>query len=139
APVSISPYMVVGGAGDLQQQAMPYTTTVRDVVRRMVVLSDNTATNVLLYYVGLPTVQALLDDLGLRTMRFNRQMFPGEKIAEPANVIDVADTLALLHALYMGDLLSEPSRRQVLDWMLAQEVDTKFGALPEAARIAHKT
>lgn len=139
APVGISPYMVVGGAGDLQQQAMPYTTTVRDVARRMVVLSDNTATNVLLYYVGLPTVQALLDDLGLRTMRFNRQMFPGDKIAEPANVIDTADTLALLHALYMGDLLDESSRRQVLDWMLAQEVDTKFGALPEAARIAHKT
>jgi beta-lactamase class A len=139
APISISPYMVVGGAGDLQQQPMPFTTTVRDVARRMVVLSDNTATNVLLYYVGLPTVQALLDDLGLQTMRFNRQMFPGDKIAEPANVIDTADALALLHALYVGDLLSEQSRRQVLDWMLAQEVDTKFGALPHKARIAHKT
>ena len=139
APLSISPYMVVGGAGDLQRQAMPFTTTVRDVVRRMVVLSDNTATNVLLYYVGLPTVQALLDDLGLQTMRFNRQMFPGDKITEPANVIDAADTVALLRALYAGDLLGEDSRRQVLEWMLAQEVDTKFGVLPEEARIAHKT
>ncbi|WP_165967492.1 serine hydrolase [Luteimonas aestuarii] len=139
APIGISPYMVVGGAGDLQRQAMPFTTTVRDVARRMVVLSDNTATNVLLYYVGLPTVQALLDDLGLQTMRFNRQMFPGEKIGEPANAIDTADTLSLLHAIYIGDLLNEQSRRQVLDWMLAQEVDTKFGALPDTSRIAHKT
>jgi beta-lactamase class A len=139
APISISPYMVVGGAGDLQHQTMPFTTTVRDVARRMVVLSDNTATNVLLYYVGLPTVQALLDDLGLQAMRFNRQMFPGDRIAEPANVIDAADALSLLHALYAGDLLGEPSRRQVLDWMLAQEVDTKFGALPDTTRIAHKT
>ena len=139
APISISPYMVVGGAGDLQRQAMPFTTTVRDVARRMVVLSDNTATNVLLYYVGLPTVQALLDDLGLQTMRFNRQMFPGDKITEPANVIDTADALSLLHAIYAGDLLKEQSRRQVLDWMLAQEVDTKFGAMPDTSRIAHKT
>jgi len=139
APISISPYMVVGGAGDLQEQAMPYTTTVRDVARRMVVLSDNTATNTLLYYVGLPTVQVLLDDLGLRTMKFNRQMFPGDKIAEPANVIDAADTVALLRAMYAGDLLSEASRRQVLDWMRAQEVDTKFGAVLDNARIAHKT
>lgn len=139
APVSISPYMVVGGAGDLQNQTMPFTTTVRDVARRMVVHSDNTATNVLLYHVGLPTVQALLDDLGLQTMRFNRQMFPGDRIAEPANVIDTADMLSLLYALYAGDLLGEPSRRQVLDWMLAQEVDTKFGALRDKARIAHKT
>lgn len=139
APISISPYMVVGGAGDLQRKTMPFTTTVRDVARRMVVLSDNTATNVLLYYVGLPTVQALLDDLGLQTMKFNRQMFPGDKIAEPANVTDAADTLALLRVLYSGNLLSEDSRRQVLEWMLAQEVDTKFGALPDNALIAHKT
>ena len=139
APVSISPYMVVGGAGDLQRQDMPFTTTVRDVARRMVVLSDNTATNVLLYHVGVPTVQDLLDDLGLRTMKFNRQMFPGDKVAQPANVIDAADTVALLHAIYAGDLLSEDSRTQVLDWMRAQEVDTKFGAVLDNGYLAHKT
>lgn len=139
APISISPYMVVGGAGDLQKQTMPFHTTVRDVARRMVVLSDNTATNVLLYQVGLPTVQALLDDLGLQTMKFNRQMFPGDKITEPANVIDAADLVALLRAIYSGGLLSDASRKQVLDWMLTQEVDTKFGALPDTSRIAHKT
>src|SRR5690606_16684142 len=109
APISISPYMVVGGAGDLQREEMPFTTTVGDVARRMVVLSDNTATNVLLYLVGLPTVQALLDDLGLQTMKFNRQMFPGDKITQPANVIDTADMLALLQAIHGDALLSEAS------------------------------
>ena len=112
APITISPYMVVGGAGTLQSETMPYTTTVGDVARRMVVVSDNTATNVLLYYVGLPTVQALLDDLDLKTMKFNRQMFPGDKITEPANVIDVADAVALLRAIHSGNLLSEASRKQ---------------------------
>ena len=139
APISISPYMVVAGSGDLQRETMPFTTTVRDVARRMVVLSDNTATNVLLYYVGLPTVQTLLDDLGLDTMKFHRQMFPGDKITEPANVTNAADTVALLQALYSGNLLSESSRQQVLDWMLAQEVDIKFGAVLDNTRIAHKT
>lgn len=139
APISISPYMVVGGAGDLQRQDMPFTTTVGDVARRMVVLSDNTATNVLLYLVGLPTVQALLDELGLQTMRFNRQMFPGDRITQPANVIDTADAMVLLHAIYAGNLLSEASRTQVLDWMRAQEVNTKFGAVLEGDHIAHKT
>ena len=139
APISISPYMVVGGSGDLQNQDMPHTTTVGDVARRMVVHSDNTATNVLLYLVGLPTVQALLDDLGLETMKFNRQMFPGDKIPQPANVIDTADTLALLQAIYADDLLSEASRTLVLDWMRAQEVNTKFGAVLEHDYIAHKT
>ncbi len=139
APISISPYMVVGGSGELQNQDMPHTTTVGEITRRMVVHSDNTATNVLLYLVGLPTVQALLDDLGLGTMKFNRQMFPGEKITQPANVIDTADTLALLQAIHGDELLSEASRAQVLDWMRAQEVDTKFGAVLEQDYIAHKT
>lgn len=139
APVTVSPYMVVGGSGTIQDEEMPYTTTVRELARLMVVVSDNTATNVLLYYVGIPTVQELLDDLGLTTMRFNRQMFPGELISDPANVIDAADTVALLDAIYAGDLLSESSREQVLEWMLAQEVDTKFGAVLGDAPVAHKT
>ena len=139
APITISPYMVVGGAGKLQDETMPYTTTVGELARRMVVHSDNTATNVLFYLVGIPTVQALLDDLGLRTMRFNRQMFPGDKITQPANVIDAADAVALLRAMYRGPLLGEESRNQALTWLRAQEVDTKFGAVLDNRLIAHKT
>lgn len=139
APITISPYMVVGGAGTLQRETMPYTTTVEDVVRRMVVVSDNTATNVLFYQVGIPTVQALLDELGLRTMRFNRQMFPGDRISDPQNVIDAADTIELLRAIYATDLLSESSRGKILQWMRDQEVDTKFGAVLDDEPVAHKT
>jgi len=139
APITISPYMVVGGAGTLQGETMPFTTTVEEVIRRMVVISDNTATNVLFYQVGIPTVQALLDELGLRTMRFNRQMFPGDRITEPQNVIDAADTIELLRAIYATDLLSESSRRKVLQWMRDQEVDTKFGAVLGGEPVAHKT
>ncbi len=139
APVTISPYMVVGGSGSFQDEEMPFTTTVRELVRRMVVESDNTATNVLLYHIGLPTTQGLIDDLGLDVMRFNRQMFPGELIDEPANVLDVGDTLALLEAMYGDELLGEDSREQILTWMGDQEVDTKFGAVLNDAPVAHKT
>jgi beta-lactamase class A len=139
APITISPYMVVGGAGTLQNETMPYTTTVADVARRMIIVSDNTATNVLLYSVGIPTVQALLSELGLETMKFNRQMFPGDRISDPANVIDAADTIELLRAMYEGNLLSEASRAQVLEWLLEQKVKTKFGAVLDGRPVAHKT
>ncbi|WP_454084234.1 serine hydrolase [Georgenia sp. Marseille-Q6866] len=139
APVTISPYMVVGGSGSFQNEEMPFTTTVGELVRRMVVESDNTATNVLLYHIGLPTTQQLIDDLGLDVMRFNRQMFPGELIDEPANVLDVGDTLTLLEAMYGDELLAGESRDQILTWMGDQEVDTKFGAVLDGAPIAHKT
>ncbi len=139
APVTVSPYMVVGGSGEIQRETMPYTTTVEELARQMVIVSDNTATNMLLYYVGIPTVQTLLDDLGLGTMKFHRQMFPGDRISDPANVIDTADTIELLRAIHEGNLLSEGSRARVLEWMLDQRVDTKFGAVLDDAPVAHKT
>ena len=138
APVTVSPYMVVGGSGTVQDEDMPFTTTVGELARRMVVVSDNTATNVLFYLVGIPTVQELLDDLGLETMAFNRQMFPGELI-DGENVIDTADTVELLRQMYGPRLLSRESRQQVLTWMSQQEVDTKFGAVLDDAPVAHKT
>lgn len=140
APITVSPYMVVGGSGTIQDEEMPFTATVRELAHRMVIVSDNTATNVLLYYVGIPTVQELLDDLGLEVMRFNRQMFPGDLLSHvPTNVIDAADTVELLTQIYSGDLLSDTATEQVLEWMRAQEVDTKFGAVLNDAPVAHKT
>ena len=139
APVTVSPYMVVGGSGSLQNEQMPFNTTVRELARRMVVVSDNTATNVLLYYVGIPTVQELLDDLGLEVMKFNRQMFPGSAITDPPNVIDAADTLTLLNEIYNGNFLSTKSQQQIISWMKDQEVNTKFGAVLGDKPIAHKT
>ncbi|MGW5364208.1 serine hydrolase [Actinopolymorpha pittospori] len=139
APVTVSPYMVVGGSGTLQDETMPYDTTVRELARRMVVVSDNTATNVLLYYVGVPTVRKLLDDLGLKVMKFNRQMFPGSLITDPPNVTDAADMLSLLDDIYAGKVVSGKSRDQIISWMRAQEVNTKFGAVLDGEPIAHKT
>jgi beta-lactamase class A len=139
APVTVSPYMVVGGSGNIQRETMPFTTTVEELARQMVIVSDNTATNVLLYYVGIPTVQTLLDDLGLGTMKFHRQMFPGEQITDPTNVIDAADTVELLRAIYEGNLLTPASRAKVLEWMGEQQVDSKFGAVLNDAPVAHKT
>ncbi len=139
APMTVSPYMVVGGSGITQDEAMPFNTTVSELARRTIVYSDNTATNVLFYYVGIPTVQELLDDLGLKVMKFNRQMFPGPLINEPPNVTDAADTIALLNAIYTGDFLSPKSRGQILTWMKGQQVDSKFGSVLKGKPIAHKT
>lgn len=139
APMTVSPYMVVGGSGTVQDEQMPFDTTVRELARRMVVVSDNTAANVLLYSVGISTVQELLDDLGLRVMKYNRQMFPGDLITDPPNALDAADTVTLLSKIYRGSFLSPKSRRQIILWMKGQQIDTKFGAVLGDEEIAHKT
>lgn len=105
----------------------------------MITQSDNTATNVLIDAVGLDNVQKLMDQLGLKVMHLGRKMFASAPTPEQDNYINAEDLATLLANIYKGSFLSDKSRNQIISWMSAQEVNTKFGtALPDAP-IAHKT
>src|SRR5580692_6065998 len=56
----------VQGSGVLGQLTAPLTLTLRDVLHLMVVLSDNTATNVAIDRLGLAHINATLQAAGLR-------------------------------------------------------------------------
>ena len=105
----------------------------------MITQSDNTATNVLIDVVGLNKVQALMDELGLDVMHLGRKMFAAAPTPEQDNYINAEDLVHLLASIHSGEFLSDNSRDQIIDWMKAQEVDTKFGAALPDAPIAHKT
>ncbi|WP_339295440.1 serine hydrolase [Paenibacillus sp. FSL W7-1279] len=130
---------VVGGTGSLQKETFPQDVTIERLARLMITQSDNTATNVLIDVVGLNKVQALLDELGLDVMHLGRKMFAAAPTPEQDNYINAEDLVHLLANIHSGEFLSDNSRDQIIDWMKAQEVDTKFGAALPDAPIAHKT
>jgi beta-lactamase class A len=137
--VTVKPEDVVGGTGSLQYETFPQDVTIERLARLMITQSDNTATNVLIDVVGLDTVQELMEDLGLEVMHLGRKMFASAPTPQQDNYINAADLNTLLGVIYEGDLLSQPSRELILEWMKAQEVKTKFGAvLPDVVK-AHKT
>ena len=137
--VTVKPDDVVGGTGSLQKETFPQDVTIERLARLMITQSDNTATNVLIDVVGLDKVQALMDQLGLQTMHLGRKMFAAAPTPEQDNYIDAADLLTLLTKIYNHEFLSEQSSNQIINWMKAQEVNTKFGAALPDAPIAHKT
>lgn len=137
--VTVEPDDVVGGTGSLQKESFPQDVSLERLARLMITQSDNTATNVLIDVVGLKRVQELMDQLNLEVMHLGRKMFAAAPTPEQDNFINAADLITLLDRIYKHSFLTEKSKDTIIGWMLAQEVDTKFGAALQGAKIAHKT
>lgn len=131
---------IVGGYGEIQHEPVPNEVTLQRLAQLTVTVSDNTATNVLVDVVGYDAMQALANELELKTMQFGRKMFESARPPAKQNYITAEDTLYLLRAIYDSEFLSPDSRQQIIDWMSAQTVKTKIGAgVPAAMPVAHKT
>src|SRR5262249_24158450 len=53
------------------------TFPLKDAVRLMIVYSDNTATNMVLDQIGIPSMNARMEKLGLANTRINAKVFKG--------------------------------------------------------------
>jgi beta-lactamase class A len=65
----------VGGSGVLNGMHEGMSLTVADLIHLMIVLSDNTATNLLIERIGAASVNARLDSYGLHDIRLFRPTF----------------------------------------------------------------
>ena len=59
----------VPGSGILKELSEGLNVSLRDLTRLMMILSDNTATDMILSYVGMDRVNATMDSLGLKKTR----------------------------------------------------------------------
>ena len=114
---------------------------IRDLLRRMITLSSNLATNELIALVGADKVTAGARGIGaprisvLRgvedTKAFERGMI---------NTTTSADLAVLLAAIEQGKVLSPASSAEMREILLAQEFNEKVPAgLPAGTKVAHKT
>lgn len=136
------------GSGVLQFLSTPHTLTVGDAAMLMIILSDNSATNLIIDKVGIRNVNARMDSLGLKATRLHAKVFLGA-----STTIDTAATRqwglgvttpmemgTLFEKLYRGTAVSEPASKQMLD-MLRRNFDYEEipRLLPPGVSVAHKT
>ncbi len=130
---------MVGGSGVLNELTAP-AMPLRDYAVLMVVLSDNTATNLLIDTVGMEAVNRRMGGLGLKGLALRRRMIDlaaarrgDENVGSPANL---AQLLAIIHR-------SEGLRKESSDAIIAILKKGKPSALrdgvPAAVPIANKT
>lgn len=138
-PRPVPPAARVGGSGVLQHLTVPALTP-RDLATLMIVLSDNTATNVLVDMVGREAVNARMQALGLPNIRLRRKMMDAaaqrrgeQNTATPG---ELADLLARIHA---GDGLSPQARAFIVDTLARPKSSPLTRALPPGVRAASKS
>lgn len=124
----------VGGSGVLGEMSDGTSIPLRDLVRYMMLLSDNTATNLVLDHVTGNDVNAVLDKLEIVKTRSLRKILKGatpEGISDagrdPANkefgigVATPREMVSLLERLYKGEIVSKEASAEMLGIMKKQQ------------------
>lgn len=130
---------MVRGAGILFELHPGLRLSLRDLAHLMIVVSDNTASNLLLDHLGLPAIHALLNRLGATRTTLNRRfMHPPGPTGD--NVTTAADCARILRALWEGRVLQGAWREEALEILRRQQYREKIPMmLPLGAVVANKT
>jgi beta-lactamase class A len=130
----------VAGSGVLYYLGRPsLRLSVHDTAVLMVVLSDNTATNLLIDKVGMEAVNKRLDVLGLSKTRLRRKMMDLKAAAEGReNVSTPLEMMTLLEKLWKGDVLKEPYRKDLLEILTIPKDSPLRAGVPEGIAVAEK-
>ena len=138
----------VPGSGILTTHFSPgLKLSVRDCIRLMIRDSDNTATNLVVQQIGLPSITDCMSGLGYPETRLNSLVYRGDTSIAPdrsrafgLGSTTARETLELLDSIYHGTAASEQSCRAMLEHLQACEDRSMLAReLPSGTKIAHKS
>ena len=113
--------------------------TLMDLITLMIILSDNTATNMVIDLVGIENVNRTLRAYGAERTTLRRKLFDGEASARGIeNTITAREIGLLLEKMYAGALVSPAASAQMLGILADQRLNGKLPFFLEC-KIAHKT
>ena len=120
----------VGGSGLLGNlTGSNARLSIRDLATLMILISDNTATNMLIDLVGMESVNTLLEELGLDQTRLQRKMMDVEaRVRGDENLSTPAEAARIMQILHNREFVS----REVSDDILAVLRIPKDSGLAEA-------
>jgi beta-lactamase class A len=128
----------VGGSGVLQELSAP-AMPLRDYATLMVVLSDNTATNVLIDALGMQNITARMAALGLTQTKLRRRMIDLEAARRgDENVSTPAEIARLLEVIYRGSGLTNESQAGALAILKKSKSTPLRRGVPPAVSVAGK-
>ncbi len=115
------------------------TMSLRDLAIFMVVLSDNTATNILIDRLGMDNINSGIARMGLKETKLRRHMIDLEAARQGnENVSTPREMLTLLEAVHAGKALDAEHSREYFDILKLPKESEFHKALPETASIADK-
>jgi beta-lactamase class A len=125
-----------GGSGVLPELGDGLRLTLRDCVNLMMVVSDNTATNMVLDYLSTDAVNERMKSLGFKATRIMRRIGGGGESREgkePDNKkfglgsTSPHDMVQILEKLEHGEIVSTAASKEMIDLMKREQVRYAIG------------
>jgi beta-lactamase class A len=125
-----------GGSGVLPELADGLRLTLRDCVNLMMVVSDNTATNMVLDYLTTDAVNSRMDALGFKGTRIMRRIGGGGESRdgrEPENkrfglgATTPHEMVRILEKLEAGEIINRTASREMIDLMKREQARYAIG------------
>lgn len=120
----------VGGSGILFEFSDGLRLTLRDATTLMMVLSDNTATNLVIDTFGADAVNARMEALGFKQTRLMRRVFGGGESAEGKKAeskgfglgrTSAREMVTLIEKLERGEIISAAVSKEMIDLMKREQ------------------
>lgn len=138
-PFKIGREMKMPSCGALSYMHDGLTVTLWDLITLMIILSDNTATNILIDHLGIDSVNAFIDSIGADGCRLNRRLFDSEASKRGIeNYVTASGVARFLEMLYDGTLVSAEASEHMLRILLDQRLNGKIPFFLDC-KTAHKT
>ncbi len=140
--VAILPEMKMPSCGALTYMHDGLEVTLLDLVTLMIILSDNTATNIMIDRLTPDRVNRTMEELGIPGICLRRRLFEPELSARGIqNTVTARGVGTLLEKMYAGALLGRETDERMLKILLDQRLNGKlpFYLHGEGVKCAHKT
>src|SRR6266853_4211124 len=125
-----------GGSGVLPELADGLRLTLRDCVNLMMLISDNTATNMVLDYLTTDAVNARMNSLGFKDTRIMRRIGGGSESREgkePDNkrfglgATSPHEMVRILEKIDAGEIVNKAAAREMIDLMKREQARYAIG------------
>jgi len=126
----------VSGSGILAELSEGLKLTLRDAVNLMMILSDNTATNLVLDVLSTDAVNARMESLGFKQIKINRKVGNGgESTAgkDPENkkyglgFATPREMVLVIEKLERGEIISPAASKEMIDLMKREQGRNAIG------------
>jgi len=113
--------------------------SIRDLCLLMVILSDNTATNLLIDKVGMKAVNDRLSSFGLKQTKLNRKMMDLKAAFEGReNISTPLEMMTLLEKIWKENILGEAYKKEFFSILAIPKDSPLQQAVPEGVAVADK-
>ena len=141
-PITVQEADHLPSCGALTYMRAPLTLPWGDLVTLMIIVSDNTATNLLIDRLGMENINRTIDSLGMTGTRLRRKLWQPELSRRGIqNTVCAADTERFLSLLLQERLISPDASKEMMKILLSQRLNGKmpFYLHSQDIRCAHKT